>query len=701
MQTSPIINLARMPCTTLKGIGNKVAEHLHRFGVHTVQDLLFHLPLRYQDRTRITPIGSTQVGQHVVVQGNVEVAEINRQRRPMLLCQIWDGTGRLILRFFHFNFNQFHTLNRRGALIRCFGEIRGWGRDLEMIHPEYQFVSPDTPLSTDNALTPIYPTTEGLTQRTWRLLTDQALKLLNEKNGLPEYLPESLALVQENIQQFSLIEALHYVHRPPADAPVDQLLTGTHPAQQRLAFEELLAHHLSLRQLRYNMRHHRAPELIYKGNLIDAFLTTLPFHLTHAQQRVLQEISQDMAQSRPMMRLLQGDVGSGKTVIAALAALQAVENNYQAVLMAPTELLAEQHYHNFVKWLEPLGLRIAWLAGKLKGKAREAMLAQMIEGKAAVSVGTHALFQADVQFARLGLIMIDEQHRFGVHQRLALREKGIQEDQYPHQLIMTATPIPRTLAMTAYADLDTSIIDELPPGRTPVQTVVISDQRRHDVIARVRQAGVEQRQVYWVCPLIEESEVLQCQAAETAAQQLTVLMPELRVGLVHGRMPAKQKEEIMRTFKNHELDILVATTVIEVGVDVPNASLMVIENAERLGLAQLHQLRGRVGRGSVASFCVLMYQHLSQLAKARLSIMRETNDGFEIARKDLEIRGPGEVLGTRQTGMLQMRVADIIRDQALLTNVQLAAETLLNEYPQYMKALIDRWLGQSEKYKVV
>ncbi len=696
METKVIhYDLAKLPCQALDGVGARLGERLTEYGLNTVQDLLFHLPFRYQDRTRITPLGRLRSGDQVVVEGVIELAEVNRTRRPTLLIKLWDGTGHLTLRFFHFTPGQQH-LFKPGVLLRCFGEVRGWSTQFEMVHPECQPVTPHMPPHSQDSLTPIYSATEGINQRLLRQLTDQALALLGE-GYLPEYLPDQIL---NSFQLPKLADALRYVHRPPPNASVEQLLQGTHPAQQRLAFEELLAHHLSLRRLRQNLQINLAPTLPDNKQLTSALLNSLPFKLTAAQARVLQEVKQDLTQPNPMLRLVQGDVGSGKTVVAALAILQAVENNYQGVLMAPTELLAEQHYQNFRKWLEPLGIKIAWLAGKLKGKVRNEMLEMITTGNAKVIVGTHALFQADVQFNRLGLVVIDEQHRFGVHQRLALREKGYSEGLYPHQLIMTATPIPRTLAMTVYADLDYSVIDELPPGRTPVQTVVLSDQRRHEVVARVQASCCEHRQVYWVCPLIEESEVLQCQAAETTAAQLTEYLPEAKVGLVHGRMKSAQKEAVMAAFKAAELDLLVATTVIEVGVDVPNASLMVIENAERLGLAQLHQLRGRVGRGAIASYCVLLYQHdrLSQIAKERLAIMRKTNDGFMIAKRDLELRGAGEVLGTKQSGVMQLKVADLLRDSHLLPKVQQAAEIILREFPERVEKLVRRWVAHREKY---
>ncbi len=696
METKAItVDLARLSCRDLGGVGPRLFEQLVAYGVNTVQDVLFHLPFRYQDRTRITPLGRLRQGDQVMIEGMVELAEVSRTRRPSLLVRLWDGTGHLTLRFFHFTPGQQRQL-AKGTLLRCFGEVRGWAGQFEMIHPEYQLVTPQTPPQPQDCLTPIYSTTEGISQRHWRQLTDQALTLL-AAGRLPEYLPAEILAA---IRLPDLVQALRYVHRPPPDAPVNQLLEGVHPAQQRLAFEELLAHHLSLRRLRQNLQVNQAPVLVEKNQLTAALINSLPFTLTGAQQRVLHEVKQDLKQSQPMLRLVQGDVGSGKTIVAALAILQAVENNYQGVLMAPTELLAEQHYQNFCKWLQPSGISIAWLAGKLKGKARNAMLEKVASGVAQVIVGTHALFQADVKFARLGLTVIDEQHRFGVHQRLALREKGFIEGLYPHQLIMTATPIPRTLAMTAYADLDYSVIDELPPGRKPIQTVIISDQRRHEVVARVQEACREQRQIYWVCPLIEESEVLQCQAAETTVVQLTEFLPAVKIGLVHGRMKSAEKEAIMAAFKAAEIDLLVATTVIEVGVDVPNASLMVIENAERLGLAQLHQLRGRVGRGSVASYCVLLYQHdrLSQLARERLAIMRKTNDGFAIAKRDLELRGPGEVLGAKQSGLMELKVADLLRDNHLLPKVQQAADVILQQFPDRVEKLVRRWVAQREKY---
>lgn len=683
------------PITYMKGVGPRLGARLQRLGIETVQDLLFHLPVRYQDRTKVIPIGALRPGDEAVVQGEVLHAEVQRHRRAMLLVRISDGTGALTLRFFHFTAKQREGLER-GQWLRCFGETRRGAVTLEMMHPEYQVIERDMSPAGEQHLTPIYPATEGLHQISLRNLTGRALDQLDQGMVLQEWLPPEILAP---LQLPGLKEALRYVHRPPPDAPVEQLLAGHHPVQQRLAFEELLAQHLSLRQLRARVERRRAPPVQVSGRLFDGLLQQLPFQLTAAQRRVIAEIRTDLARNHPMQRLVQGDVGSGKTLVAAAAVLQAVEAGYQAAVMAPTELLAEQHLKNFSAWLGPLNVPIGWLAGKLGAKARRAMLAQLAKGELKMMVGTHALFQEDVTFQHLGLIVIDEQHRFGVHQRLALWEKGNRGGEYPHQLIMTATPIPRTLAMAAYADLDSSVIDELPPGRKPVETVVVPENRRDEVVQRIRAACRQGQQAYWVCTLIEESELLQCQAAEQTAAALTEALSELRIGLLHGRMKSADKEQTMAAFKTGELDLLVATTVIEVGMDVPNASLMVIENAERLGLAQLHQLRGRVGRGSQQSACVLMYRApLSQLGRERLAVMRRSHDGFEIARKDLELRGPGEVLGTRQSGMLQLRIADLLRDQALLPAIERAATVLLSRYPGNVAPLVRRWVGHAMQF---
>jgi ATP-dependent DNA helicase RecG len=686
--------LSKVPVTVLKGVGDAMAEKLAKVGLENLQDILFHLPLRYQDRTRVVPIGELRPGQDAVIEGVVSGADVTMGKRRSLVVRLGDGSGVLSLRFYHFSNAQKEGL-KRGTHLRCYGEARPGASGLEIYHPEYRALNGDEPPPpVEQTLTPIYPSTEGLTQQRLRLLCQQSLGMLGPRS-LPDWLPDELA---RDYQLAPLDDAIRYLHNPPADADLDELAEGQHWAQHRLAFEELLTHQLSQQRLRESLRSLRAPVLPKASRLPAQYLANLGFKPTGAQQRVANEIAYDLAQAEPMMRLVQGDVGAGKTVVAALAALQALEAGYQVALMAPTEILAEQHFITFKRWLEPLGIEVAWLAGKLKGKARASSLEQIANG-APMVVGTHALFQEEVKFKHLALAIIDEQHRFGVQQRLALRKKGVAGELCPHQLIMTATPIPRTLAMSAYADLDTSVLDELPPGRTPVNTVLVADSRRFEVVERVRAACAEGRQAYWVCTLIEESEELTCQAAESTYEELGSALGELRVGLIHGRMKPAEKAEIMVQFKAGELQLLVATTVIEVGVDVPNASLMIIENPERLGLAQLHQLRGRVGRGSAVSHCVLLYHPpLSQIGRERLGIMRETNDGFIIAEKDLELRGPGEMLGTRQTGLLQFKVADLMRDADLLPAVRDAAQALIARWPDHVSPLLDRWLRHGQQY---
>ncbi|ALM54374.1 ATP-dependent DNA helicase RecG [Halomonas huangheensis] len=677
--------------TTLKGVGEALALKLARLKIENVADLLFHLPLRYQDRTRITPIATLRSGHEAVVEGEVAAADVVRGRRRSLLVRLRDGSGILSLRFFHFSPAQQQQF-RAGVRVRAFGEARAGATGLEIYHPEYRLIGANEPPVEDH-LTPIYPTTEGLHQARLRALIDQAMVMLEANpETLPDGIPDAL---RQRFDLPPLRECLSTLHHPPPDSDADALSEGMHPATRRLAMEELLAHQLSLREVRLRIQTDGAPQLPSGRGLKTRFLAQLPFSLTAAQRRVLDEISHDLARPAPMLRLVQGDVGSGKTVVAAMSALTAIAGDCQAAIMAPTELLAEQHYRSFRDWFAPLDIEVAWLSGKLKGKARLDTKAAIADGRVRMIVGTHAIFQDDVHFQRLGLAIIDEQHRFGVHQRLALREKGEAGGLTPHQLVMTATPIPRTLAMSAYADLDVSVIDELPPGRTPVTTAVVPDERRPDVISRIRNACAEGRQAYWVCTLIEESETLTCQAAEVTRDELVEALPDLAIGLVHGRMKASDKAEVMDAFKSGELDLLVATTVIEVGVDVPNASLMIIENPERLGLSQLHQLRGRVGRGSTESFCVLLYHPpLSDTSRQRLSVMRETTDGFRIAERDLQIRGPGEVLGTRQTGLAQMKIADLERDADLLPRITPLADALLNTQPDASKLLIRRWLGE-------
>ena len=679
--------------TELVGVGAKMAEKLHKIGLNTVQDMLFHLPLRYEDRTRIWPINRVSSGQFLTVQGEVSHCSIQFGKRKMLTVTIADGTGSVTLKFFNFNAAMKNSFSH-GKQVKAYGEIKGSQFGLDIIHPDYRIFSEATALSVEETLTPVYPTTDGLRQATLRNLTDQALSLL-EKSAVTELLPVGLY-----DQQMTLAQALQVMHRPTPDISLEQFDAGKHPAQKRLILEELLAQNLSMLALRSKGQQHQSWSFAPQDTLKQQLLASLPFTPTGAQQRVVADIETDLAKSQPMMRLVQGDVGSGKTLVAALAALRAIEHGYQVALMAPTELLAEQHATNFAQWLNPMGIGVGWMAGKLKGKAREKELVRIASGDAKMVVGTHALFQNQVLFNNLALIIIDEQHRFGVHQRLELREKGATNGCYPHQLVMTATPIPRTLAMTAYADMDTSVIDELPPGRTPIQTVALPDSRRPQIIERIRAACQQEgRQTYWVCTLIDESEVLEAQAASDTADELTRLLPDLKVGLVHGRMKPKEKQAIMASFKAGEIDLLVATTVIEVGVDVPNASLMVIENPERLGLAQLHQLRGRVGRGEIASHCVLLYHApLTKTAQKRLAVLRESSDGFVIAERDLEIRGPGELLGTKQTGIADFKIADLIRDQYLIPQVQKLARYIHDQYPDNATAIIDRWLGQRENY---
>lgn len=681
------------PVTTLKGVGEALAARLAKLGITTVQDLLFLLPLRYEDRTRIVPIGSLQPGDRAVVEGEVQLAEVAFRGRRQLLVRLSDGSGFLTLRFFHFSATQQQAL-ARGVRLRCFGEIRRGLAGLEIVHPEYRRIVPGT-AAVENSLTPIYPLTEGVQQGRLRQLTSLALRELANRK-LQDWVPEAIT---RELGMPTLREALEYVHRPPPDASLELLSAGKHSAQRRLAFEELLAHHLSLRLLRREIQRDPGWPLHASGELTNRLLSSLPFKLTGAQARAWHDIERDLAQPSPMLRLVQGDVGSGKTIVAALAALRAVEAGFQAAVMAPTELLAEQHARNFINWLGSLDVRVTLLTSQQTASQRTRTLQELASGEARIAVGTHALFQEGVQFKKLGLVIVDEQHRFGVHQRLMLREKGASDGRYPHQLIMTATPIPRTLAMTAYADLDLSVIDELPPGRTPVQTVAIPETRREEVVVRIRDACRQKKQAYWVCPLVEESDALEAQAAEETARKLSEALSDLRVGLVHGRMKPRDKEAVMASFKAGEIDVLVATTVIEVGVDVPNASLMVIENAERMGLAQLHQLRGRVGRGSAASTCVLLYRPpLTDIARERLAVMRKTNDGFEISRRDLELRGPGELFGTKQTGLMQMRVADLMRDADLLPKVQAAAELMLDRYEPNIAPLLRRWTGAGERF---
>ena len=683
------------PLTVLSGVGPAVAAKLEARGLATVQDLWLLLPLRYEDRTRLTSVAQLVVGVPAQVEGHVVAVERSFRGRPMLKVAIEDASyGTLVLRFFHFRAQQVAQF-AKGACVRCFGTPKPGQRGLEIVHPSYSVIADGQRGVLGDRLDPVYPEIEGVGPVTLRRLIGQALDRLPPEQTL-ELLP---AHVWQAHQLPTLRAALLLVHRPPPQVDLAALAGGIHPAQRRLAMEELLAHQLSLRRQRIAAQQHRAPSLRGKGVLVERLLQALPFALTGAQQRVFAQIRADLAKPSPMLRLVQGDVGSGKTVVAALAAMLAVEQGKQVALAAPTELLAEQHLVNLRAWLEPLGVQVAWLAGKVTGKARSQTMEAIASGAAQVVVGTHALMQESVVFDDLALAIVDEQHRFGVHQRLALRDKGGEGGSVPHQLVMTATPIPRTLAMAAYSDLDVSAIDELPPGRTPVQTLVLSAERRAELVERIRAACQQGRQVYWVCTLIEENDELDASAAQATFDALSAQLADVSVGLVHGRMKAADKQAAMRAFKDGQTQLLVATTVIEVGVDVPNASLMIIENAERLGLAQLHQLRGRVGRGAAASSCVLMYQGpLSQMARERLGTMRQTNDGFVIAEKDLELRGPGELLGTRQTGLASFRIADLARDADLLPAVHALGEALLRDQPALADKVVARWVGGAVRY---
>ena len=684
--------MAAMPLTKLRGVGPALAAKLEKLGVHEPGDLLFILPLRYEDRTQLVALGSLTVGQRAVIEAEVELTEIAFRGRRTMLCRVADGTGALTLRFFYFSKSQQRGL-ARGKRLRCYGEVRKGSGGLEMVHPEYRVLRGSADEDLEEHLTPVYPTTEGLQQGRLRKLIAQVLE---NSTPLADYLPAQL-LSTSNLP--TLADAIRYLHQPPPDANLDELLAGRHPAQHRLSLEELLAHHLSLRKIRDRATRLAATPLKPKDDLCERFLKNLSFKLTGDQRKALEEVRADLAHKHPMMRLVQGDVGCGKTVVAAAAAMDAVSAGAQVAIMAPTELLAEQHRNNFAAWLKPLGVEIAWLSGSLKAAQRKVANSAISSGAARVIIGTHALFQEAVVYARLGLVIVDEQHRFGVHQRMSLMEKGASGATRPHQLVMTATPIPRTLAMTLYADLDVSVIQEMPPGRQAIQTVALSDNRRSEVVTRVREAVNSGQRAYWVCPLVEESEALDYQDAESTYTMLKEALQDIKVGLIHGRMRAEEKETIMKSFAAGELKVLVATTVIEVGVDVPKATLMIVENSERMGLAQLHQLRGRVGRGNQQSTCVLIYHPpLSNHASQRLGVLRETNDGFVVAQKDLELRGPGEVLGKRQTGLMQFRVADLMRDAHLLPEVQRLASRILKEHPDLPDTIINRWIGQPDEY---
>ncbi len=674
-------------------VSKVMQEKLARLGIVNEFDLVLHLPLRHEDETHLYPINDVPAGANVQVEGVIIHSEIMYRPRRQLVCQVEDGSGILFMRFLNFYGSQVKAYSV-GTRVRLLGETRPGFFGPEMVHPKCRVVSEGVPLA--DALTPIYPTTAGLSQEAIRKLIRQALVHGDQADSLAEVLPVEI-IEHHQLQGFR--DSVMFLHQPPPDASVILLQERTHPAWRRIKFDELLAQQLSMRLHFQQRRSRSAPALPEKNKLTRSLLHSLPFELTDAQKKVFAEISEDLAAVHPMQRLLQGDVGSGKTVVAALAALQAIENGYQAAIMAPTEILAEQHYQKLSGWLAPMGIKIAWLSGSQKKQQRQVALADIAAGNAMLAIGTHALFQEQVEFDQLGLAIIDEQHRFGVHQRLALRMKGAKTGAVPHQLMMSATPIPRTLAMSYYADLDVSVIDELPPGRTQVVTKLVADIRRDEVVARVRESCHTGKQAYWVCPLIEESEALQLKTALETYETLTLTFPDLKIGLVHGRLPPQEKSAVMEAFKQGVIQLLVATTVIEVGVDVPNASLMVIEHAERMGLSQLHQLRGRVGRGAEASVCILLYQKpLSATARERLRIIFEQTDGFEIARQDLRLRGPGEFLGARQSGVPMLRFADLEQDADLLAAARTAAEEILRNHPASAQRHLQRWLGGKSEY---
>ncbi len=667
----------------IKSFSKPLIANLNKLGINTIQGLLLHLPLRYIDETRITAIRDLRQGDDAQCEGEIVHAEVSYKPRKALIARLEDVSGQLTLRFLHFYPSQIAAL-KVGTKLRVYGEIRHGFFGYEMVHPQCKAVGEKTVVA--ETLTPVYPTTAGLTQPNIR----KAIALAIKQDAMPETLP---AGVYKNLALPNFASSIQALHNPTPDANLNALENHATPEWRRLAFDELLAQQLSMRKHYIKRRSIDAPSIAVSTLLVPQMLNHLSFSLTNSQQKVIAEISNDLTQPHPMQRLLQGDVGSGKTIVACMAALQAIEHGWQVALMAPTEILAEQHYKKFSQWLAPLNLNIAWLTGSQSKKERELALTNIASGHAQLAVGTHALFQDAVSFKKLGLAIIDEQHRFGVQQRLALRKKGEPE---PHQLMMSATPIPRTLSMSYFADLDVSVIDELPPGRTPIVTKLVSDERRDEILQRVREACMAGSQAYWVCPLIEESEALQLQTANDTFAHMQETFPELKVGLVHGRMKPAEKQAVMAQFSAGEIQLLVATTVIEVGVDVPNASLMVIEHAERSGLSQLHQLRGRVGRGAAKSTCILLYQNkLSETARARLKVIYENTDGFIIAQADLHLRGPGEFLGTRQSGVPMLKIADLERNVDLLETAKSMADRLIKEYPTAVEKHLERWMSHA------
>ena len=678
------------PIISIKGLGKKTSDRLNQLGIHTLEHLVFHLPTRYQDKTSITPLSDAGIHDEILIEATIDRIEVIPSRQRQLLCYLSDNQNhRILLRFFHFNQYQKQALIR-GETMQCFGEIKIGRKGLEMHHPEYRIITQNQSPLLEPTLTPIYPLCSGISQNKMKQWVNYSLEVL-KISQLDDYFEK---ITQQSMP--SLKSSLMLLHHPEKDEDLSKIESFKHISQQRLIIEELATHRLSLLKTKKARKGKKTNAFILNNTLSDKLLNSIDFNLTNAQSRCIKEINDDLASSEPMLRLLQGDVGSGKTIVAVFALLQAVENNFQAAIMAPTEILARQHLQNFTQYLESLNIQIAYLSGSQNTQERREQISLIESGKAKVVIGTHALFQDSVNFKDLSLVIIDEQHKFGVHQRLSLTKKA---NNTPHQLVMTATPIPRSLTMSAYADLDTSIIDELPPGRQAVETIALSNLRRDELISKIRKISNEGRQIYWVCTLIEESEALRAESAEKTFKYLKDHLKDLTVVMIHGRLTKVEKESIMKDFENGRINLLVATTVIEVGVNVPNASLMIVENAERLGLAQLHQLRGRVGRGSEKSICILMYQSpLSDYAKERLDILRQSNDGFMIAQKDLELRGPGEILGTQQTGIASMKIANIVRDAYLLKEAGYYSSKMLEARLESQNALINRWIDEEKTH---
>jgi len=678
------------PIISIKGLGKKTSDRLNQLGIHTLEHLVFHLPSRYQDKTSITPLSDARINDEILIEATIDRIEVIPSRQRQLLCYLSDQQNhRILLRFFHFTQYQKQALIR-GESMQCFGEIKIGRKGLEMHHPEYRITSQNQRPLLEQNLSPIYPLCSGISQNKMKQWINYSLEVL-KISQLDDYFEK---ITQHSMP--SLKSSLMLLHHPEKNEDLSKIETFKHISQQRLIIEELATHQLSLLKTKKARKGKKTNAFKLKNTLSDKLLDSLDFKLTNAQSSCIKEINDDLASSEPMLRLLQGDVGSGKTIVAVFALIQAVENNFQAAIMAPTEILARQHLQNFTHYLESLDIQIAYLSGSQNTQERREQLSLIESGEAKVVIGTHALFQESVSFKDLSLVIIDEQHKFGVHQRLSLTKKA---QTTPHQLVMTATPIPRSLTMSAYADLDTSVIDELPPGRQTVETIALSNARREELIIKIRKISDEGRQIYWVCTLIEESEALRAESAEKTFTYLKDHLEELTVVMIHGKLSKVEKESIMKDFENGLINLLVATTVIEVGVNVPNASLMIVENAERLGLAQLHQLRGRVGRGSEKSICILMYQSpLSDNARERLDILRQSNDGFMIAQKDLELRGPGEILGTQQTGIASMKIANIIRDAYLLKEAGYYSSKMLEASLESQNALINRWIDEEKTH---